>query len=149
MESRWHHTSLAVANLGQSLGFYQDMFGFRELLRAHLNEEIAAITAEAHLSCELVQLKRPDDARILELIAFAGPRNGAVGAGSNQKPIYAGSAHVAFVVGDLDDALEQLHQLGGRVLGNVVTFGEGKSAYCQEPGGSFVELEELFRNEGV
>lgn len=77
---------------------------------------------------------------VLELLEF--PTSSA-----KDKPIYAGAAHLSFAVDDLDAALARLEQLGGTRLGEVVVFAEGKSVYCIEPGGSFLELEEFFEEE--
>lgn len=137
MIASWHHTSLAVTDVTKSVRFYEVMFGFKRRFEAQLASEIASITAEPGLSCDLVQLQRDGEEAILELIAFG------TGPNAHQKPIHAGTAHVSFLVDSLDSALERLEQLNGKILGEVVTFSEGKSAYCQEPGGSFIELEEL------
>lgn len=139
MRFRWHHCSLAVANLAASVAFYKAMFGFEVQFQANLDTQIAAITAELGLSCELAQLRQPDSEMVLELITFSNTSTEAA-----NKPICSGSAHISFVVDDLDEALSKLTNLGGHALGEIVVFEEGKSVYCWEPGGSFIELEELF-----
>lgn len=135
-QSRWHHVGLAVRDLAASIAFYEAMFGFSVRFQAKLADDIANITGETGLTCELAQLSR-DGEMVLELLEF--PTSSI-----NDKPIYAGAAHASFAVADLDAALTKLEHLGGKRLGEVVVFTEGKSAYCQEPGGSFLELEEFF-----
>ncbi|MEM7735383.1 MAG: VOC family protein [Deinococcota bacterium] len=141
MTFRWHHCSLAVADLAVSVAFYDAMFGFEVQFQANLDTQIAAITDELGLSCELAQLRQPDSEMTLELIAFSN-----TSAETINKPTCSGSAHISFVVDNLDEALSKLTDLGGYVLGEIVVFEEGKSVYCREPGGSFIELEELFEH---
>ena len=136
----WHHVGLAVQDLQASVAFYEAMFGFSVRFQAKLADDIASITGEAGLTCQLAQLSRGGE-MVLELLEFS---TSSMKSPTNDKPIYAGAAHVSFAVTDLDAALEQLEHLGGKRLGEVVVFAEGKSAYCLEPGGSFLELEEFF-----
>lgn len=138
-QSRWHHVGLAVRDLAASIAFYEAMFGFSVRFQAKLADDIANITGETGLTCELAQLSR-DGEMVLELLEFSTSATSA----TNDKPIYAGAAHASFAVADLDAALTKLEHLGGKRLGEVVVFTEGKSAYCQEPGGSFLELEEFY-----
>jgi catechol 2,3-dioxygenase-like lactoylglutathione lyase family enzyme len=138
-QARWHHVGLAVQDLAASIAFYEAMFEFSVRFQAKLADDIASITGETGLTCELAQLAR-DGGMVLELLEFPTSP-------TNNKPIYPGTAHVSFAVADLDAALGKLEHLGGKRLGKVVVFSEGKSAYCTEPGGSFLELEEFFEEE--
>jgi predicted enzyme related to lactoylglutathione lyase len=63
------------------------------------------------------------------------------------KPIQIGSGHISFIVDDLEKAMGLVKQYGAEILGDVTEFSEGKSVYCREPAGSFIELEELTENK--
>ena len=54
---------------------------------------------------------------------------------------------MAFVVGDLDAALERLRALGAEPIGAIADFEAGRCVYCQEPSGTVFELEEM-QSEG-
>ena len=63
------------------------------------------------------------------------------------RPLSAGSGHVGLTVENVDEALREVAALGAVAIGDVTVFPEGRSAYCREPGGSFLELLE-FKQDG-
>lgn len=142
MNIKWHHSSLAVSSLDQASRFYQEVFGFKETFRVKdMKKEIASVAGVKNLRCDLAQLEHPQSPHVLELIAFRGDTN----LREIPKPIQVGSGHISFVVDDLEGAVETVKKYGAEVLGSVTMFSEGKSIYCREPAGSFIELEELTR----
>ena len=131
------HASLAVTDLPAAAAFFTDVLGYGVAFEAHgMSDQIARMTGSAGLACDLVQLARPDEATALELIAF---RPSPV----DPTPPRVPAAHVAFAVRDLDAALARATEAGARLLGEVVAFSEGRSAYLAAPGGVTVEFEEL------
>lgn len=131
------HMSLAVADLDRSIRFYCDVFGYAAAFRADdLKDWVARLTARAGLTCRLAQLARQGD--VLELIEF---RDGDAVVSSGSGPVPYG--HVAFSTPDMDAALDAARRAGASLMGEVVLFPEGRSAYCREPGGSVFELEEV------
>jgi catechol 2,3-dioxygenase-like lactoylglutathione lyase family enzyme len=140
MNIKWHHSSLAVSSLDLASHFYQEVFGFKETFRVKdMKKEIASITGVKNLRCDLAQLEHPHSQHVLELIAFHSDTI----LREIPKPIQVGSGHISFIVDDLESAVELVKKYGAEVLGNVTNFSEGKSVYCREPAGSFIELEEL------
>lgn len=143
MTMKWHHSSLAVSSIDTASYFYQEVFGFKEMFRVKdMKKEIASITGVRNLRCDLVQLGHPQSQHVLELIAFHSDSIGRTAS----KPIQIGTGHISFVVDNLEKALETVKHHGGEVLGAITEFSEGKSVYCREPAGSFIELEELYDN---
>jgi catechol 2,3-dioxygenase-like lactoylglutathione lyase family enzyme len=130
------HASLAVGDLPAAARFFRDIFGFEVAFEAAgMTHQIARMTGRAGLACDLMQLTRPGDGTGLELIAF---RPSPL-ADAPDVP----AAHVAFAVPDLDEALRQATGAGAKLLGEVVEFSEGRSAYVRVPGGATNELEEM------
>jgi predicted enzyme related to lactoylglutathione lyase len=139
MGERWNHSSLAVTDIDTATGFYSALLGFEiEFTERAMGAQIDSIAGVPGLTCDLAQLRSPLTGHTLELIAFHPP----AGAPEGHAPLRPGEGHAAFAVIDLDAALVEVERLGGRMLGEVTQFEEGRSAYCQEPGGSYIELIE-------
>lgn len=131
------HVSLAVSDLPAAAAFFRDVLGYATAFEAQgLSHQIARMTGETGLVCDLMQLTRPGEGVVLELVAF---RPSPVSASGSRVP----AAHVAFAVKDLNRALERAMGAGARLLGEVVEFSEGRAAYLEVPGGAVIELEEL------
>lgn len=132
------HASLAVGDLPAAATFFRNVFGYGVAFETYgMTEQIARMTGSAGLACDLMQLARPGEAVVLELVAFRPSPLAAT-------PVRVPAAHVAFAVTNLDEALACATEAGARLLGEIVTFSEGRSAYLEVPGGATIELEELF-----
>lgn len=119
------------------MAFYGAAFGFEPSLPAtDLGNALARMVGQEGVSARLVQLSHAKRSEVLELISVEGEPGAAAGT----VPL----AHIAFEVPDLPEAIASAQAEGAEQLGEVVTFSEGRSAYCKEPGGSVFELEELF-----
>jgi predicted enzyme related to lactoylglutathione lyase len=137
---RWEHTALAVTNLERAIAFYSQAFGYEVLARVRgMSEQIAHAAGLPSLECDLAQLRSPISGHILELLEF-----GNVPLGSEEHaPTRPGSAHVSFVVEDLETALAAVKRLGGRALGEVTRFPDGRRVFCRDPSETAIELAEL------
>jgi predicted enzyme related to lactoylglutathione lyase len=136
---QWLHTSLAVSDIDLASSFFITVFGFETVfLERAMSGQIASMTGEAGMTCDLAQLARRDDGQRLELIAF-WPAEGAAPVGS---PWRTGGAHVALSVDDLVAAIRDVTLGGGRVLGQITEFSDCRAVYCAIPGGAIIELEE-------
>lgn len=131
------HFSAVVDDLDRTVAFYGDAFGFvASLPPTDLGDAFARMVGEEGLSARLAQLVHPDRPETLEFVACPG----RPGAAADAVPL----AHVAFCVPDLEAALETARAAGAELMGEIVAFAEGRSAYCRAPGGSVFELEELY-----
>ncbi|MFQ6550339.1 VOC family protein [Aestuariibius sp. 2305UL40-4] len=131
------HFSVCVDDLDRSVAFYGAAFGFAPtLLGTDLGDAFARMVGSSRVSARLAQLTHGTRHEVLELIAIEGQPGAAAG----PTPL----AHVAFQVPNLTKAIASAEAEGAAPLGEVVTFAEGRSVYCREPGGSVFELEELF-----
>ena len=136
-EAKLLHYSVCVDDLDRSIAFYSAAFGFAVTLPAtDLGDAFARMTGTPGVTARLAQLTHAARGEVLELVAV----DGRSGAASGSVPL----AHVAFDVPDLGAAIASAEAEGATQLGEVVTFAEGRSVYLREPGGSALELEELF-----
>jgi catechol 2,3-dioxygenase-like lactoylglutathione lyase family enzyme len=136
----WHHTGISVRDIDKALEFYAKNLGFHLVFEArNMTELISSITGVDGLGAHLIQMQSPLSTHILELIQFFNvPENL-----NPLLPIAPGRSHTAYLVNDLDLALERLEKSGGTRLGKVTEFAEGKAVYCADQFGTVVELEEL------
>jgi hypothetical protein len=103
-----------------------------------MTDLIQRTTGLARVRCDLVQLQAPFAAERLELLAFRDVPDDA----DPRLPVRPGQSHVAYVVEDVDRAVDALVRAGGSQVGEIVQFAEGRGVYCWTPHGTVVELEE-------
>lgn len=137
----WHHTGLTVSDLDASIAFYSAAFGFAVVFEdRHLADPIARLVGELGTSCAIAQLRSSSADASLELLQFRKLR-----ATGPQAVTESGAGHISFHVAHFEEVLARLIELGACQLGEVITLPppEGQSVYLREPGGSYVELEEI------
>ena len=137
--TNWHHTGVSVRDLSTALTFYRKSFGFEPVFEAmDMSDLIQSITGIPGLRADLVQCSSPISETVLELIQFRNiPPNY-----QGQAPVEPGQSHVAFLVSNLDQAIAEILAAGGKLVGQVTEFSEGRAAYLSDPAGYVVELEE-------
>lgn len=135
----WHHTGLSVEDLSQALRFYQSSFGFTPVFEAmDMSDLIENLTGVKGLRADLVQCKSAISDQVLELIKFRNiPQDADL-----LLPIRPGRMHNAFLVPDLESAIEYVEKNGGKLFGSITEFSEGRAAYLFDGSGNAIELEE-------
>jgi catechol 2,3-dioxygenase-like lactoylglutathione lyase family enzyme len=132
---RVDHVSYTVGDIDRSVDFYT-RFGYETVNRydaAGPELDVAVATENADMEIQL--LRRPDGAT-LELVSYVRqPRQRAA------RNSVVGAAHLAFVVGDIQAAYEELSAGGVEFLSepNTDRYGE-KWVYFRDPDGITVEL---------
>lgn len=135
----WHHTGVSVSDLSAALTFHRENFGFEPVFEAlDMSDLIQSITGIPGLRADLVQCSSPVSDTVLELIQFRNIPSDYRGAA----PVEPGRSHVAFLVSNLDEAIAQTVAAGGKLIGEVTEFSEGRAVYLADPAGYVVELEE-------
>ena len=135
----WHHTGLSVEDLGQALKFYESSFGFTPVFEAmDMSDLIQNLTGVTGLRADLVQCKSAMSNQVLELIKFRNIPQDA----DQLLPIRPGRMHNAFLVSDLEAAIEDVEKNGGKLFGSITEFSEGRAAYLSDGSGNAIELEE-------
>ncbi|HET6297550.1 MAG TPA: VOC family protein [Kribbella sp.] len=141
------HTGLHVADLDRSIAFYRDVLG---LSLVHTQEQANAYTRslvgyqDAHLRVAqfAVPGNRPGvSSHDVELVEYVAPRGEPVDPARHR----AGSAHLAFVVTDLDAEYERLVAAGVRFVSppNRIDAGVnagGAACYLLDPDDITLEL---------
>ena len=132
---RVDHVSYTVSDIDRSADFYA-RFGFEAVNRyAASGPELDLAVATENADMDIQLMRRPDGAT-LELIVYVRQRSERAARNS-----VVGAAHLAFVVGDIQAAYEQLTADGVEFLSepNTDKYGE-KWVYLRDPDGITVEL---------
>jgi predicted enzyme related to lactoylglutathione lyase len=139
----WEHSALAVDDLDGAVAFYEKAFAYEVVVdKREMSEQMASMVGVPSLECHLAQLRSPISPHVLELVQFkkVPPES------EDRGPTRPGSGHLSFVVGDLDAALARVKRLGGRPVGDVTRFPDGRRVYCLDRSGrTTIELAELSR----
>jgi catechol 2,3-dioxygenase-like lactoylglutathione lyase family enzyme len=132
---RVDHVSYTVSDIERSIDFYT-RFGYETVNRyAASGPELDVAVATENADMDIQLMRRPDGAT-LELIVYVRQRSELAARNS-----VVGAAHLAFVVGDIQAAYEQLTADGVEFLSepNTDVYGE-KWVYLRDPDGITVEL---------
>ena len=138
------HTGFTVADLEQSLRFWQDVLGFELSHRAHQTGELAReITGVAGAEISLAVLKAPGHR--IELLEYHAPPDRKR---CEVRPCDVGSAHIAFQVDNLDAVLSRIAASGWKTAGEPQTLTRGPNAgrrvvYVRDPDGTTIELMQV------
>ncbi len=136
------HTGITVSNLERSLDFWRDVLGFELSHRAHQKGEMAEqITGVREAELLLAVLKTPGHK--IELLEYRAPANRKQQV--HLRPCDVGSAHVAFVVDDLDAVLERIAASRWKAAGKPQMLTVGPNAgrrvvYVRDPDGTTIEF---------
>ena len=136
------HTGIVVTDLDASLRFYRDLLGFKEVKRleesgSYIDRALALVGA----NITTVKLAAPDG-NLIELLYFrTHPRPRP----ATPESCRIGITHMAFTVGNLDQAYATLSTAG--VLFNAPPQhspdGYAKVTFCRDPDGTLIELVEV------
>lgn len=135
-----HHAAVNVRDWDESVSFYRDVLGLEFLLEGEATGE--GIEANTHL--DRVRLRfamfRAGENRF-ELIQYLSPE----GRPNDRHVNDTGSTHIAFVVGDIDRAFEELSARGVRFNATPIHIDSGPLAGCAfayfpDPNGVLLEI---------
>jgi catechol 2,3-dioxygenase-like lactoylglutathione lyase family enzyme len=141
------HVNIVVEDLPRMTAFYRDALGMEVIREVTIRGDwIEAITLLPGVKADVVYLQPPTGPP-LELIAYRSPE----GARPNdlEKPNTKGLRHLAFLVDDLDGAVESVRNAGGDVLAPIqavpttqAEFGTRQKwiVYCRDPEGNLLEF---------
>ena len=143
MVKRVDHFALTVGDLERSLRFYRDLLGLEVRVRRVWDEEYVRKMvgfSDASMDIALLALPGSEDQQ-LELIEYRQPR-----AKAPRNPINtAGSAHLCFMVDDIQEVYERLRRAGIEFVSAPVAVPVGpnkgrRTAYLLDPDGIVVQL---------
>jgi catechol 2,3-dioxygenase-like lactoylglutathione lyase family enzyme len=150
MVKRVDHFALTVSDLERSLRFYRDLLGLEVRVRRIWNEDyVRRMVGFPDASMDIALLALPgDDDQQLELNEYLQPR-----AGAPRNPINTpGSAHLCFIVDDIQELYELLRQAGTEFVSEPVAVPVGpnkgrRTAYLLDPDGIVVQLMQPSKEE--
>ena len=140
-----HHVSFTVSDMERSLAFYGDGLSFEVLndrtVRGSFPETVSGLKG-AHM--RIVHLRGHGQG--LELIQYYSPP----GKSPAPRTCDVGSAHICYIVEDIDAVIEKLRALGARFLSGCMTVEGGPNAgnrmvYFLDPDGIPMELTQPVR----
>ena len=143
MIQSFDHTSFTVADVERAVAFWRDVMGFAVAdLSAREGAWLGAVVGVAGTRCRIAHLH--GHGTHLEFIQYLAP----LGADVTGPPNRPGTAHVAFVVSDIETLARQMLEAGAREQGRITHCTSGPGAGClavylRDPNGIIVELAEL------
>ena len=144
MISGIHHPSLTTADLDRALGFYRDLLGLVPVFDfgweagTEMSDAAAAITGISGSTARAVVLKAGN--AFLEIFEYATPPSQRQ---DDRAMSNHGFSHVCFDVADAHAEHARLSDLGVPFVGPPVDVGPMRIAFCRDPDGNFVELQQI------
>jgi catechol 2,3-dioxygenase-like lactoylglutathione lyase family enzyme len=128
-----------VPELDPAIEFYSTTLGYEVVFEDRdLTDLIQRTVGIPGVTCQLAQARSPLGDQLIELLAFSGVPDGT----DPRMPVWPGVGHAAYLVDDVDRALDELERAGGGRIGEVVDYPDGRAVYCWTPSGTVVELEQ-------
>lgn len=138
-----HHTGLTVSDLETSLGFYRDLLGCEVLAtQEKQGGYLAAIVGYPDAHVRMAHLRAPESVHVIELFEYLAPPPGR----SALEPRNVGTAHLCFIVADLEATYERLRAAGvesffsAPVEVDTGINAGGWALYLRDPDGIPIEL---------
>ena len=143
MIQNFDHTSFTVADVERAVAFWRDVMGFAVAdLSLREGEWLGSVVGVPGARCRIAHLH--GHGAHLEFIQYLAPAGDDV-TGPPNRP---GTAHVAFVVRDLEAMAQRMLEAGASEQGRITRCTSGAAAGClavylKDPNGIIVELVEL------
>jgi catechol 2,3-dioxygenase-like lactoylglutathione lyase family enzyme len=139
-----HHSGFVVQNLENMRDFYRDVLGLSVLWeRTGVPEYTSRVMGIPGAQTRGVMLETPGGAQRLELLKFERPER----PDTHTRDIGPGSAHVCFLVKDLQQVYDDLSQRGVPFIHPPVALqmdiGLIKGCYARDPEGNWLEFLEI------
>jgi catechol 2,3-dioxygenase-like lactoylglutathione lyase family enzyme len=140
---RFDHTSFTVADIERAVAFWRDVMGFTVAdLSLREGDWLGAVVGVPGARCRIAHLH--GHGAHLEFIQYLTPAGDDV-TGPPNRP---GTAHVAFLVEDIEALAARMLEAGASEQGRIARCTSGPAAGCRavylkDPNGIIVELAEL------
>jgi catechol 2,3-dioxygenase-like lactoylglutathione lyase family enzyme len=139
----YDHTSFTVADIDRAVVFWRDAMGFAlDDLSAREGDWLGSVVGVPGARCRIAHLH--GHGLHLEFIQYLEP----VGTDVTGPPHRPGTAHLAFLVEDIETAARRMLEGGASEQGRITRCSSGAAAGClavylKDPNGIIVELVEL------
>lgn len=131
----WNHVGLCVSDLGRSIRFYGEAFGFVERNRLSIPDPVASKLLRVPEPVGLTAVYLVLDGSVLELLHFDRPADQPH---RERTFTETGLTHVSLTVDDVAATCDRVRELGGEVLED--TDMGGFAILVRDPDGQVVEL---------
>jgi catechol 2,3-dioxygenase-like lactoylglutathione lyase family enzyme len=138
---RMDHVSIVVKDLAEAIEFFETMGLELDGEGSVEGDEVDRIIGLEGARSDLAFVQTPDGHGRIELVKFKSP---PARGGNPEAPVNTfGLSHLCFAVDDLDGTVARLQAKGGKLVGEVVSYGNSyKLCYIRGPEGVIVELAE-------
>jgi catechol 2,3-dioxygenase-like lactoylglutathione lyase family enzyme len=142
---KMYHTSFTVGNLERSLTFYRNLLGLEVVTQQEGTAPyLSTMTGFPACHLKVAFLRAPGSDHLFELIEYVNPQ----GTPAVTPTCNPGSAHIAFLVDDLQACYKRLKEQGVRFRSEPVSITAGRhkggyALYMLDPDGLTVELMQL------
>lgn len=146
MLERFSHFSFTVADIERSIAFYRDVLGLTLVARQRQdNQYTRRLIGLTDAVLEVAEFSLPNDRAgdgvLIELVEYVQP----VGDHPSLRTQDVGTAHVSFVVSDIDEVHARLSRSGAQFVTPPVLIEAGvnlggKVCYFRDPDGITLEL---------
>lgn len=138
-----HHTGYTVADIDRSITFYRDVLGFELIMQQEKSGGyLGEIVGYPDARVKMAHMRPPHGDHILELFQYLSPESRP----ARHEPKDIGTAHVCYLVSDLDGLYRRLRESGidgfhsPPVEVDTGVNKGGKALYLRDPDGLLVEL---------
>jgi len=148
-----HHTGYTVSDLDRSVAFYRDLMGLEVLAQQEKQGGyLAAIVGYPFAHVRMAHLRAPASGHVLELFEYIAPKGETP---ERIEPRDVGTAHLCFLVDDLDAVYRRLVDAGvetfvsAPVLVDTGINTGGYGIYLRDPDGIVLEIFQPPKREGA
>jgi catechol 2,3-dioxygenase-like lactoylglutathione lyase family enzyme len=148
-----HHTGYTVSDLDRSVAFYRDLMGLEVLAQQEKQGGyLAAIVGYQDAHVRMAHLRAPASGHVLELFEYIAPKGETP---ERIEPRDVGTAHLCFLVDDLDAVYRRLVDAGvdtfvsPPVLVDTGINTGGYGIYLRDPDGIVLEIFQPPKRDGA
>lgn len=148
-----HHTGYTVSDLDRSVAFYRDLMGLEVLAEQEKQGGyLAAIVGYPDAHVKMAHLRAPASGHVLELFQYIAPEGEKP---ERIEPRDVGTAHLCFLVDDLDAVYRRLVDAGVEtfvsppVLVDTGINTGGYGIYLRDPDGIVLEIFQPPKRDGA
>jgi catechol 2,3-dioxygenase-like lactoylglutathione lyase family enzyme len=148
-----HHTGYTVSDLDRSVAFYRDLMGLEVLAQQEKQGGyLAAIVGYPDAHVKMAHLRAPASGHVLELFEYIAPAGETP---ERIEPRDVGTAHLCFLVDDLDAVYRRLVDAGVEtfvsppVLVDTGINTGGYGIYLRDPDGIVLEIFQPPKRDGA
>ena len=124
-----HHTGFTVGNLERTVALFQDLFGYRELMRGDKPAAVVKSVTGVNAPIKAAYLEGPGG-HVVELFQYLGPKTKKK---IRVRPCDTGFAHLSFTVDNVRAAVKAAEKAGLKRYGEIFNEDGVRVVYLRDP----------------